>query len=123
MDAFTQLRGFLENRPPRSDKAPYRFDQNLKDATKATTDNVQTVLLKAGFQAWFAYFAADSKIRTIVDKLSPADVSDIAQKLCEVELHEDIKTLFRYLFDGAARGNTRYRKLKPLTIERKQTPK
>lgn len=119
MDALGSLRVYLENSPRRKGKAPYGLDKELRAAataaaknatSEAVAPNASVTLLQAGFQAWYAYFVADSDTRSIVEKLPTLDLQNLAKELCKVELHEDIEELFQHLFYVADRGDSRYRK-------------
>lgn len=113
MDALSSLRVYLENPPLNKGKAPRGLDAQLKatlETFEAATPNVWLTLLQAGFQAWYAYFVADPKIRSIVDGLPALALQNLAEELCKVKLHKDIEELFEHLLHTADRGEARCRK-------------
>lgn len=110
--ALATLSEYLTKPPRRKDKAPGGFDTQLKTTCErsTTTRDVWVILLEAGFQAWYAYLVASSAARGAADALEPLQLREVANGICKVDLHEDMKEHFQHLFHGADRADFRRRK-------------
>lgn len=88
----------------RADRSPVGLDAALESSCLQETRNVW---LEAGFQAWYAWFCADSNTRAA---LSDSDLRKIAHSVCSIKSHDTVQALFEHLFYKSYRGDMRRRK-------------
>lgn len=82
-------------------RAPDNFDASLEAACSESEHSISRVLLRAGFQVWFAYFlAVQEGSASGLDQLLPEDLADVTKHIASLDPHKCVKQLFSHLFQG-----------------------
>lgn len=80
-------------------RAPDGFEASLVAACLEPAHSLSRVLLRAGFQVWFAYFLAKKEGNVNgLDRLLPADLANVTGQIASLDPHESVKQLFSHMF-------------------------
>ena len=84
--------------PCNPNRAPNQFWGSLDTASSAPEGSI---LLRAGFKVWFAYFLAlEQGTANGLDQLSSADIAVVIGEIARIPPHESITQLFSHLSTG-----------------------
>ncbi|UZP35045.1 hypothetical protein NXS19_002861 [Fusarium pseudograminearum] len=80
-------------------RAPANFEASLETACSEPENSISRTFLRAGFQAWFAYFLASEEGNTDgLERLLLEDLANVASHVARLDLHESVRQLFSHLF-------------------------
>ncbi|KAK2036763.1 hypothetical protein LZ31DRAFT_560918 [Colletotrichum somersetense] len=81
-------------------RAPDLFDEKLEIAVRESDSSFPRILLRAGFQVWFAYLVSQQRDANGLHLLPPTDLEVVTGAIARIHPHDTVRGLFSHLFHG-----------------------